>query len=58
MRRIGHGEWKPIADNNSLKPKDGQNIVSSIDINIQDVAENALHKHLIDNKAFSGIVQF
>ena len=54
MRRIGHGEWKPIADNNSLKPKDGQNIVSSIDINIQDVAENALHKHLIDNKAFQG----
>ena len=54
MRRIGNGDWRPVADENSIEPKDGKNIVSSIDINIQDVAESALHQHLIDHKAFQG----
>ncbi|MCD4771932.1 MAG: transpeptidase family protein [Bacteroidales bacterium] len=54
MRRIGNGDWKPVTDENSIEPKDGKDIVSSIDVNIQDVAENALHQHLIDHKAFQG----
>jgi len=54
MRRINHGDWIPIHDENEIEPRDGLDIVSTIDINIQDVAEHALLKQLLTNKAFQG----
>ncbi len=54
MRRINHGDWVPIHDENEVEPKDGLDIVSTIDIHIQDVAEHALLKQLLENKAFQG----
>lgn len=54
MRRINHGDWIPIHDENEIEPRDGLDIVSTIDIHVQDVAEHALLKQLLANKAFQG----
>lgn len=54
MRRINHGDWVPIHDENEVEPRDGLDIVSTIDINIQDVTESSLLTELINNRAFQG----
>lgn len=54
LRRINHGDWVPIHDENEVEPKNGLDIVTTIDVNIQDVAEFALLRQLINNKAFQG----
>jgi len=54
MRRINHGDWIPIHDENEVEPVDGNDIVTTIDINIQDIADNALLRQLLHNKAFQG----
>jgi cell division protein FtsI (penicillin-binding protein 3) len=42
MQKIAGGVWRPINDENEIDPEDGADIVSTIDINVQDVAENSL----------------
>ena len=42
MQKIAGGVWKPMSDDNEIKLEDGSDVVSTIDINIQDVAENSL----------------
>lgn len=54
MRRINHGDWVPIHDENEIEPRDGLDIVSTINIHIQDIAEHALLKQLLANEAFQG----
>jgi cell division protein FtsI (penicillin-binding protein 3) len=53
-RRISQGEWIPVSDNPEVEPRDGKDIITTIDINIQDLAESALARHLEENKAFQG----
>ncbi|MEN8224954.1 MAG: penicillin-binding protein [Bacteroidota bacterium] len=53
-RRISNGDWIPVYGKNELEPSDGQDIITTIDINIQDVAESALHQHLIHHQAYQG----
>ena len=45
-QRIAKGQWKPISDNNELEPKDGYDLISTIDVKIQDIAHHALLKQL------------
>ncbi|MFA5418480.1 MAG: penicillin-binding protein [Bacteroidales bacterium] len=54
MRRINHGDWIPIHDENEVEPVDGLDLVTTLDIQIQDVAEHALLETLTLNKAFQG----
>ncbi len=54
MRRINHGDWVPIHDENEVEPADGLDIVTTLNIHIQDVAEQALLETLLKNKAFQG----
>jgi cell division protein FtsI (penicillin-binding protein 3) len=54
MRRLSYGDWKPVYDENQVEPENGNDIVTTIDINIQDVAENALLKNLIKHDADQG----
>jgi len=54
MQKIAGDVWKPINDENEVEPKDGSDIYTTIDINIQDVAEHALYKTLMLNKASHG----
>lgn len=54
MQKIAGDVWRPINDENEVEPKDGSDLYTTIDINIQDVAEHALLKALIRNKASHG----
>jgi cell division protein FtsI (penicillin-binding protein 3) len=53
-RRISQGEWIPVNDNPEVAPRDGKDIITTIDINIQDLAESALARHLEEHQAFQG----
>lgn len=54
MQKIAGDVWRPINSENEVEPKDGSDLYTSIDINIQDVAEHALIKTLIKNNASHG----
>ncbi|MBC35182.1 MAG: cell division protein [Bacteroidetes bacterium] len=53
-RRINHGDWIPVNDENDILPVDGKDIFTTIDVNLQDVAQNALKDHLFDQGAYQG----
>jgi len=53
-QKIAQGQWKPIEDSNEIDPKDGDDVVSSININIQDIAHHALLKQLETYQADHG----
>ncbi|RAU82024.1 cell division protein [Pontibacter arcticus] len=55
FERIAGGS-KPIYDGTELKPQHGYDIKTTIDINLQDVAENALYKALEKTNAEYGCV--
>lgn len=54
LQKVAGGQWIPINDKYELEPENGKDIVTTIDINIQDVAENALLKALKEHKAKHG----
>lgn len=54
MQKIAGGIWIPLNDENEIEPKDGSDIITTIDINLQDVAENALHNSLVKHNADHG----
>ncbi|WP_207428584.1 penicillin-binding protein [Pedobacter sp. SYSU D00535] len=56
VQRIAGGVWMPVNKDIEIAPKDGADIISTIDINMQDVAQNALRKQLIKSKAAHGCV--
>lgn len=55
-QKIAKGQWKPVSDNNELEPKDGYDLVSTIDVKIQDIAHHALLKQLEKYEADHGSV--
>lgn len=54
MQKIAGNVWKPINNENELEPKNGSDLYTTIDINIQDVAQQALISSLIKNEASHG----
>ena len=46
MQKIAKNQWKPISDINEKEPQDGYDIISTIDVYIQDIAHHALLKQL------------
>jgi cell division protein FtsI (penicillin-binding protein 3) len=56
MRKIRGDIWMPINDANEIEPKDGYDIISTLDVDLQDVAENALRNQLIQHGADHGTV--
>lgn len=55
-QRIAKGQWKPISDNNEVEPKDGYDLISTIDVKIQDIAHHALLQQLEKYEADHGSV--
>ncbi len=55
-QKIGQGQWKPIADYNEVEPKDGYDVYTTLDVNIQDIAHHALLEQLEKYKADHGCV--
>ena len=56
MQKISGGLWMPINDENEIEPMDGYDIHTTINLNIQDVAENALLDQLKRHDAHHGSV--
>lgn len=55
-QKISKGRWKPVFDENEVEPKDGYDVVSTINVNIQDIAHHALLKQLEYYEADHGSV--
>ncbi|MBO9700242.1 MAG: transpeptidase family protein [Sporocytophaga sp.] len=54
--KIAGGEWKPMHDESEVRPKQGIDIQTTININMQDVAESSLLRHLTAHDADYGCV--
>ena len=54
MKKIAGNQWKPDQDEFSVDPINGHDVYTTIDINIQDVAESALRKQLELQQAARG----
>ena len=55
-RRIAGGRWRPVYDGSEIRPVDGLDITTTLDVNLQDVTETALLKALLNYKADYGCV--
>ena len=53
-RKISSGFWMPIYDDKDVLPEDGSDVLTTLDANIQDVAETSLYNMIDKNKAISG----
>lgn len=56
MQRIPGGTWMPVDDDDEIAAKDGADIISTINVNFQDVAQDALKKQLVKSAADHGCV--
>ena len=56
VRLLTKNTWIPIDDENQRNAIDGDDIVSTIDTRLQDLAESSLRKCLIENDADNGCV--
>ncbi|MEC4050422.1 penicillin-binding protein [Flavobacterium sp. SUN046] len=55
-QKIAKGQWKPIRDINEVDPQDGYDVISTIDVYIQDIAHHALLLQLEEYGAEHGCV--
>lgn len=55
-QKIAQNQWKPIRDVNEVDPLDGYDVISTIDVYIQDIAHHALLKQLVEFNADHGSV--
>ncbi len=55
-QKIAKNQWKPISDANEVEPRDGMDVISTIDVNIQDIAHHALLGQLEKFEADHGTV--
>lgn len=55
-QKIAQNQWKPIRDVNEVEPHDGYDVISTIDVYIQDIAHHALLKQLKEYEADHGCV--
>ncbi|PUZ27469.1 cell division protein FtsI (penicillin-binding protein 3) [Chitinophaga costaii] len=53
MRRISGGAYIPV-DGSDIDPENGKDIITTLDVNIQDIAESALMNILTENEAQYG----
>ncbi|MDQ3072129.1 MAG: cell division protein, partial [Bacteroidota bacterium] len=54
MQKVSGGVWLPINDENELEPQDGLDIITTLDVNFQDITQNALHRTVSANEADHG----
>lgn len=56
FQKIAGGAWKPVFDANNVKSVDGNDLQTTLDINLQDVAETSLYKAMKSHNADEGTV--
>jgi len=54
MQRIPGNVWMPVGRDNEIEPQDGNDVITTIDVRIQDVAQAALLKQLQLHEAQHG----
>ncbi|MDA3890284.1 MAG: penicillin-binding protein [Salinivirgaceae bacterium] len=54
VQRIAGNYWMPINDGNEVEPRNGYDVITTMDINIQDVAHQALYNQLSRHNASHG----
>jgi len=55
-QKIAGGDWKPISNFSEVKPQDGYDIYTTIDVATQEIVTEILHESLIKLKAEYGTV--
>lgn len=56
VQKMAKGLWKPISDENDVDPIDGYDVITTIDVYIQDIAHHALLNALQQYEADHGTV--
>ena len=56
FQKIGGGTWKPVFDAENKKAVEGFDIQTTLDVNLQDVAETSLHRAMATHQADQGTV--
>ena len=46
MKKVAGNQWMEVNSENEVEPRDGYNVISTINISLQDVAENTLYRQL------------
>ncbi len=54
VRRIHHGDWIPVNSDDDTDAKNGDDVITTFDIKLQDIVESALNNTLTTNKAEQG----
>jgi len=55
MRRLPGDIWLPVMDPSEIVQEKGGDIVTTLDMHIQDIVQDELHKTLMTNKASKGV---
>ncbi|MDE7338928.1 MAG: penicillin-binding protein 2, partial [Bacteroidales bacterium] len=53
-QRVAHGIWRPVYSADEVKPENGKDLITTLDIRIQDVTEAALQRCMEGNEAEHG----
>lgn len=53
MQRIAGGTYIPM-EGYEIEPENGKDVVTNLDVNIQDIAETALYREMVSNEATHG----
>lgn len=56
FQRLPGGTWKPVEDSPEVRPEAGFDVIATIDVNFQDIAESALKKQVTEMGAKYGSV--
>lgn len=56
MQRVANGVWIPVHDLSEIQPERGQDIVTTLDMRMQDIAQTELENALLKHDADFGLV--
>lgn len=55
MYKVSGGDWIPVEDLSTIQPESGKDLLTTIDVNLQDIVENALYKAVKQHKPKFGV---
>ena len=54
VRRLHHSNWIPVGSDDDIEVKNGYDVITTFDVNLQDIVESALNNTMVTNKAEQG----
>lgn len=55
MYKVSGGNWIPVEDLSTIQPESGKDLRTTIDVNLQDIVENALYKAVKQHQPKFGV---